>query len=176
MEGEIKFRLPLAIAISCALSMLGGNVSAQTAMIEGAASVGSGASFGTGNGTAVVLPSPLYLDVDVVFYNSELPKLEYVIGLQAELTGRVSAGVVPQMRLTTGPKNVMAYGLIGVPCVFAPFVLLGVEVGGGLLWRVFPRVGAFAEIVADLFFIGNDLQKDGMLTQLDANIGIRIPF
>ena len=149
---------------------------AQTAVIEGAASLGSGASLGTGNGETVVLMSPLYLDADVIFYNSELPKLEYVIGLQAELTGRVSAGVVPQLRLTTGPKKVMVYGLAGIPFVFAPFVMLGIEVGGGLLWRLFPRVGAFVEVVADLFFIGNDLQKDGMLTQLDANIGIRIPF
>ena len=149
---------------------------AQTAVIEGAASLGSGASLGTGNGETVVLMSPLYLDADIIFYNSEFPKMEYVIGLQAELTGRVSAGVVPQLRLTTGPRNIMVYGLAGVPFVFAPFVMLGVEVGGGVLWRVFPRVGAFAEIVSDLFFIGNDLQDDGMLTQIDANIGIRIPF
>jgi hypothetical protein len=149
---------------------------AQTAVIEGAASLGSGVSLGTGNGETVVLLSPLYIDADVIFYNSEFPKVEYVIGLQAELTGRVSAGIVPQMRLTTGPKKIMVYGLAGIPFVFAPFVMLGVEVGGGLLWRVFPRVGVFIEVVADLFFIGNDLQDDGMLTQIDANLGIRIPF
>ncbi len=165
-----------AIGIFFMLTAFSFETLAQTAMIEGAASLGSGASLGTGNGTAVVLPSPLYLDVDVIFYNSELPKVEYVIGLQAELTGRVSAGVVPQLRLTSGKKPVMVYGLIGIPLVFAPFVMLGAEVGGGLLWRIFPRVGAFAEVVTDLFFIGNDLQKDGMLTQLDADIGIRIPF
>lgn len=158
------------------LTAWGPEAAAQTAMIEGAASVGTGASLGTGNGETVVLLSPVYIDADVIFYNSEFPKVEYVIGLQAELTGRVSAGIVPQLRLTTGPKKIMVYGLVGVPFVFAPFVMLGVEVGGGLLWRIFPRVGVFAEAVADLFFIGNDLQDDGMLTQIDANLGIRIPF
>ena len=150
--------------------------SAQRAVIEGAASLGSGASLGTGSGHTVVLMSPLYIDADVIYYNDEFPTLEYVIGLQAELQGRVSAGVVPQMRLTAGPKRWMVYGLAGIPFVFAPFVMLGAEVGGGVLWRGFKRFGFFAEFVVDLFFIGNDLQDDGMLTQLDLNIGLRIPF
>ena len=149
---------------------------AQRAVIEGAASLGSGASLGTGSGYTVVMMSPLYLDADVIYYNDEFPKLEYVIGVQAELQGRVSAGVVPQLRLTQGPKKWMLYGLAGIPLVFAPFVMLGVEAGGGLLWRGFKRVGFFGELVVDLFFIGNDLPDEGMLTQLDINLGIRIPF
>jgi hypothetical protein len=70
----------------------------------------------------------------------------------------------------------MPYGLVGIPFVFAPFVMLGAEIGGGLLWRGFKRIGFFGELVADLFFIGNDLPDEGMLTQLDVNLGVRIPF
>ena len=84
--------------------------------------------------------------------------------------------MVPQLRLTAGPKKWMLYGLVGIPVVFAPFVMVGAETGCGMLWRVIPKVGVFAEVVVDLFFIGNDLQDDGMLTQIDLNIGARIPF
>ncbi|MCP4674609.1 MAG: hypothetical protein GY854_03665 [Deltaproteobacteria bacterium] len=153
-----------------------GSAWAQRPVLEGAASAGSGASFGSGDGQTVVLMTPVYMDVDVIFYNDESPKLEYVIGFQAELQGRVSAGIVPQLRLTNGPEKWMVYGLVGVPFVVAPFMMLGVEAGGGLLWRFMPRFGVFAEVVLDLFFIGNDLPDDGMLAQLDANIGFRVSF
>ncbi len=170
-------RICLEIVVAGAIVLLiSATTLAQRPVLEGAASVGSGASFGKGDGQTVVLPSPIYVDVDVIFYNDERPKIEYVIGFQAELQGRVSAGIVPQIRITNGPKEWMAYGLIGVPFVFAPFVLLGVETGGGLLWRFDTRFGAFAEVVLDLFIIGNDLPDGGILAQLDANIGIRMAF
>ena len=138
--------------------------------------MGSGVSFGSGDGRSVVLMTPTYLDLDIIYYNDEAPKLEYVIGFQAELQGRVSVGIVPQLRFTVGPKAVMLYGIIGAPIVFAPFVLAGVEIGSGLLWWVNDIFGLFGEVVMDLFFLGNDLQKDGMLAQLDANFGVRISF
>jgi hypothetical protein len=167
----------ILLATACiSLLVVPSSAMAQRAVIEGAASLGSGASLGTGSGHTVVMMSPLYLDADIIYYNDEFPKMEYVIGLQAELQGRVSAGIIPQIRLTAGPKKWMVYGLAGIPLVFAPFVILGAEVGGGLLWRGFKRVGFFGEFVVDLFFIGNDLQDEGMLTQLDLNLGIRIPF
>ena len=145
-------------------------------MLEGAVSAGSGASFGSGDGQTVVMQSPTYIDADIIYYNDESPKMEYVIGFQAELQGRVSAGLVPQLRLTSGPQKWMPYGLVGAPIILAPFVLLGVETGGGLLWRFHSRFGAFAEVVLDLFIIGNDLPEDGVLVQLDANLGIRMLF
>ncbi|MCP4606292.1 MAG: hypothetical protein GY847_38240 [Proteobacteria bacterium] len=148
----------------------------QRPVLEGAASAGSGASFGSGDGETTVLLSPIFMDVDIIYYNDEMPKIEYVIGFQAELQGRVSAGIIPQLRLTNGPREWMVYGLIGAPLVFAPFVMFGVEAGGGLLWKFHPRYGAFAEIVLDLFIIGNDLPDDGILAQLDANIGFRMTF
>ena len=150
-------------------------VLAQRPVLEGAVSTGSGMSFGQGDGHTVVLQSPMYIDVDIIYANDERPKIEYVVGFQAELQGRVSAGVVPQLRFTTGPAVWMVYGLIGCPVVFAPFVMVGAEAGGGFLWRFVPRFGAFAEIVLDLYFLGNDV-AEGAMVQLDANVGIRLLF
>ncbi len=166
----------LCTVIGAAVLLLADPAAAQRTVLEGAASAGSGASFGNGDGQTVVLMTPAYIDIDVIFYNDESPTMEYVIGFQAELQGRVSAGIVPQLRLTTGPKKLMVYGLIGLPFVVAPFMMVGVEAGGGLLWRLMPRFGIFGEVVLDLFFIGNDLQDDGMLAQLDANFGFRVSF
>ncbi len=149
---------------------------AQRPVLEGAASSGSGSSFGKGDGQTVVMMSPVFINADVIYYNSEMPKLEYVIGFQAELQGRVSAGIVPQFRLTTGPNKYMGYGIVGLPLIVAPFVLFGTKVGGGFLFRFHHRVGAFAELSLDLFFIGNDLPDKGILVQLDANIGLRVTF
>lgn len=150
--------------------------SAQRPIWEGAASVGSGLSFGSGNGETVVLPSPIYIDADIIYSNDESPTMEYVVGFQAELQGRVSAGVVPQIRLTSPPTNFVVYGILGAPIVIAPFTLFGVEGGAGVLWRVYGRLGVFAEVVLDLFPWGSDLPEHGILTQLDANIGIRMKF
>lgn len=151
-------------------------VKAQRPIWEGAVSVGSGLSFGSGNGETVVLQSPIYIDADIVYANDENPTIEYVVGLQAELQGRVSFGVVPQIRLTSPPKKLVVYGLLGAPVVIAPFTLFGVEGGLGLLWRFHGRLGVFAEMVLDLFPWGSDLPDHGMLTQLDANIGLRVKF
>ncbi len=149
---------------------------AQRPVLEGAASTGSGASFGKGDGQTVVMMSPVFVDADVIYYNDEVPKLEYVFGFQAELQGRVSAGIVPQFRLTTGPNIFMGYGILGLPLIVAPFVLFGTEVGGGFLWRFHHRVGVFAELTLDLFFLGNDLPDKGILVQLDLSLGLRVTF
>ncbi|MCU0661936.1 MAG: hypothetical protein MUC50_06375 [Myxococcota bacterium] len=149
---------------------------AQRPIWEGAVSAGSGLSFGSGNGRAVVLPSPFYIDADIIYSNDESPTIEYVVGLQAELQGRVSAGVVPQIRLTSPPRKLLVYGLLGAPIIIAPFTLFGVEGGVGVLWRVVGRIGVFAEVVLDLFPWGSDLPQHGILTQLDANVGVRVKF
>lgn len=123
-----------------------------------------------------MLMSPMYVDLDIIYYNDERPKFELVVGFQAELQGRVSAGVIPQFRITTGPGPFMWYGLLGAPLVFAPFALFGVEAGGGFLWRFSEKFGVFAELVVDYFFLGSDLQESGVLIQLDSNVGVRLLF
>lgn len=169
-------RWTLGLAVIAALCCATWDAWAQRPVIEGAASGGSGASFGSGDGRTVVLVSPFFIDIDIIYYNDEVPTLEYVVGFQAELQGRVSAGIVPQLRFTTAKSPWMLYGLIGAPFVVAPFVLLGVEGGGGLLYRLTPQIGFFAEVVLDLFIIGNDLPDEGILVQLDASLGVRVAF
>lgn len=149
---------------------------AQTAIIEGAAGAGTGASFGTGNGATVVLMSPVFVDVDVIFSTDEFPKLEYAVALQAEVQGRVSAGIIPQLRLNNGSGKLSLYGLVGVPFFLAPFTMLGVEAGAGVVWRMTETLGLYGEALLDLFIIGNDLQKDGILVRLDGCVGLRVRF
>ncbi len=175
---DMKRVLQFAVFGSLVLSLVlaGREALAQRPVIEGAVSAGTGASFGGGDGQTVVLQTPFFVDMDIIYYNDESPKLEYVIGLQAELQGRVSAGIVPQLRFTTGPQPWMVYGLVGVPFVVAPFMLLGVEGGAGLLWRMNDRLGFFAEVTVDLFIIGNDMPDEGIVVQLDGNVGLRVMF
>ena len=149
---------------------------AQRPVYEAAASAGSGLSFGPGDGRTVVMMSPMYVDLDFIYANDERPQFEMGVGLQAELQGRVSAGVIPQLRYTSGPGTLMWYGIIGVPLVVAPFALFGVEAGGGILWRFDDRFGVFGEMVIDYFFLGSDLQESGVLIQTDINAGIRVRF
>ncbi|MBN2528034.1 MAG: hypothetical protein JXR76_16710 [Deltaproteobacteria bacterium] len=151
-------------------------VTAQRPVYDTAASLGTGLSFGPGDGHAVVMPSPIYLDLDFLYANDERPQYELGVGLQAEVQGRVSVGIVPQIRYTSGPEVLMWYALAGAPLVVAPFSLFGVEAGGGFLWRFDEKFGVFAEVVVDYFFLGTDLQKSGALIQLDSNAGIRVRF
>ena len=172
-----RIRGPVAAALAFARALgIARNAEAQRPVLEGAASAGTGFSFGPGDGATVVMMTPTYVDIDVIYFNDERPKLEYVIGFTAELQGRVSAGIVPQLRFTTAQRPILLYGLIGVPLVFAPFVLFGVEAGAGVLWRINETVGLFGEVVVDLFFLGNDIPEDSMLTKLDGNLGVRISF
>jgi len=175
MKCALKKNIGRGLLLGTCLLLVPELALAQRPILEGAVSTGTGMSLGQGDGQTVVMQSPMYLDVDIIYANDERPKMEYVVGFQAELQGRVSAGVVPQLRFTTGPAPWMAYGLIGCPVVFAPFVMVGAEAGGGVLWRFMPRFGAFAEIVLDLFFLGNDV-AEGAMVQLDANIGVRLLF
>jgi hypothetical protein len=149
---------------------------AQTAIIEGAAGTGSGVSFGTGNAQTVVLMSPIYIDIDIIISTDELPKLEYAVAFQAEVQGRVSAGIIPQLRFSNGHDKWRLYGLIGVPIFVAPFTMLGVEAGGGVSWRIAEHFGLYGEVVVDLFLTGSDLQEDGMAVRLDGCLGARVAF
>jgi hypothetical protein len=96
--------------------------------------------------------------------------------LLAQVQGNVSAGAVPQVRLTTGPDKKMWYGILGLPIIFAPAVLVGVEAGVGFLYRLNDRFGVFGELVLDIFFLGNDIKGNGVLLQTNFNAGIRIMF
>jgi len=169
-------KIVVVVAVAAILATAAATASAQRPTLEGAAGAGTGASFGKGDGATVVLLSPAFVDIDIIIGNDERPVLEYVIGFQAELQDRVSAGIIPQIRLTSGPSKLMFYGLVGAPFVFAPFRLFGVEAGGGLLWQFLPSFGMFFEVVIDLFFLGNDLPEDAALVQLDGTLGLRMMF
>ena len=166
----------LILAVNLCICMLPSTASAQRPVYDAAVSAGSGLSFGPGDAKTVIMMSPLYIDLDFIYANDEHPQFEMGVGLQAELQGRVSAGVVPQLRYTSGPGIFMWYGILGAPLVVAPFALFGVEGGGGLLWRFNHPFGVFGEVVLDYFFLGSDLQESGVLVQADFNVGIRVNF
>jgi hypothetical protein len=179
MPTGMRASFPIGVLAGAAIAVLltaAATASAQRPTLEGAAGAGTGASFGKGDGATVVLLSPAFVDIDIIVGNDERPVLEYVVGFQAELQDRVSAGIIPQIRLTSGPSKLAFYGLLGAPFVFAPFRLFGVEAGGGLLWQFLPSFGMFFEVVIDLFFLGNDLPEDAALVQLDGTLGLRIMF
>jgi hypothetical protein len=166
----------VTLAVLLGMMTFAGEANAQRPVYDVAASAGTGLSFGPGDGRTTILMSPIYLDIDFLYANDERPQYELGVGLQAELIGQVSVGIVPQLRYTSGPRVIMWYAILGAPLVVAPFTLFGVEAGGGLLWRFRPQFGVFVEVVLDCFFLGSDIKDNGVMIQLDSNAGIRVTF
>jgi len=149
---------------------------AQTLILDGTAGAGTGASFGEGDGKSVVMMSPVFVDVNIIISNSEQRFMEYVIGFRAELQKRVTIGIVPAVRFTSAPKKLAVYGLIGVPFIFAPKRMLGVQAGAGLNFRITPKFGLYFEGVIDMYFFGDDLPDNSVVVQLNGILGIRVNF
>ena len=138
---------------------------------------GSGISLGKGNDTVIKKMSPIFLEVDVglVFDGDSL--MEWTPSLMMELYDRVSVGINPSLkRMKPLSKRFALYGIVGIPFYFAPFTLLGAEVGCGLIYNLTERFALVAEFHADVFFVGSDLPDDSVLAKLDLSVGIRFPL
>ncbi|MBN2804340.1 MAG: hypothetical protein JXR91_14690 [Deltaproteobacteria bacterium] len=171
-----KFNLTVLFSIAFALAIYSSNATAQTLVLDGTGGAGTGATFGQGDGKSVVLMSPVFVDVNIIISNTERRFMEYVIGFRAELQKRVTTGIVPAVRFTSAPKKVAVYGLVGLPFIFAPKRLLGVQVGAGMTLKLMDKFGIFFEGVMDMYFFGNDLPKDSTVVQLNGIMGIRVIF
>jgi hypothetical protein len=136
----------------------------------------SGLSATSGQNDTATRRSPLQLEFEVGAGFEPDPRWEWTGGLIAEVEGRTSLGINPQVKRLMSEGRLSGYATAGVPAFFSPFSLLGFEVGGGLIARVVQKLSLVLELRADFFFVGDDLPKDSMLSKFDVALGVRLPL
>jgi len=136
----------------------------------------SGLSATSGQRSTATRRSPLQLEIDVGAGFEPDPRWEWTGGLIAEVEGRTSLGVNPQIKRLVGQGRIAGYALAGFPAFFSPYTLLGVEAGGGVIARAGGMVSLVLELRADFFFVGGDLPENGMLSKFDVALGLRLPL
>ena len=136
----------------------------------------SGLSATSGDGGTATRSSPLQLEFDVGAGFEPDPRWEWTGGLIAEVEGRTSLGINPQIKRLMPRRRITGYATAGVPAYFSPFTLLGFEVGGGAIARLAGEVSLVLELRADFFFVGGDLPEDGMVSKFDVALGLRLPL
>lgn len=150
---------------------------AQTRNISVSLLAGSGLSFGTGGGQSVLRHSPTHLDLAFRTWVSEGKHLRNpIVGavLRIEVEGRASIGIVPRAELIGDLGGIEIRPFIGVPFFFAPFSLLGAEVGAALTFQLHGRTNVLITIVADAYFWGSDLPDGQAIVSLNAGVGFEL--
>jgi hypothetical protein len=137
---------------------------------------GSGISATSGEMGTATRRSPMFVEFEVGAGFDPDPRWEWTGALIAEVEGRTSLGISPQIKRLVGQGRFSGYAVAGVPAFFSPFTLLGFEVGGGLVSRIVGGMSLVIEARADFFFVGSDLPEDGMLSKFDVAVGLRVPL
>ena len=167
-------RLSLALA---ATLLVASSASAQERNITVSLSVGSGLSFAGGSGQTTVANSPLHLDLAFRTWVSESGHdRDPIVGaaLRVEVQGRASLGIVPRAELAREFGKLQLRPFVGLPVFFAPFSLLGAEVGAALTFRLHGHTRMLMTVVADAYFWGSDLPDGTAIVSLNAAFGFEL--
>ncbi len=135
---------------------------------------GTGLSLGRGSGGVLRQRSPIFLELDVGLCIDGDHAWEWTPSVLLELEGTVSVGVNPSLKRFFHWRRFGFYGGIGIPFIFAPFTLLGVEPALGATFRLTSRLALALEVRADVFFVGSDLSDGSVLAKLDLALGLRL--
>lgn len=145
------------------------------------ATVGSGLSLAGAGGATLIARSPAFLNIDLGLKHPQMRIVEFAPTLMLELEGRVAVGgnakiraFVPHRR--AGPPRFRIFGQAGVPVFFAPFTLVGLQVGAGFTLRIHSRFSLIAVGTATGYVLGSDLMQSGALGKLDVEAGLRVKF
>lgn len=165
---------PRAIAMAFALALLA-PATALGQELDSNVTIASGTGLSLGRGSAGVLKqrSPVFLEVDVGLCFDGDHALEWTPSVLLELEGTVSVGINPSLKRFFRWRRFGFYGGIGIPFIFAPFTLLGVEPAVGMTFRLTSRLALALEVRADVFFAGSDLPDGSVLAKLDLALGVR---
>ena len=164
-------RLPLLLALATPGAALAQQVDLNLSTMGA-----SGVSATSGQTRTATRRSPFQIEFDVGAGFEPDRRWEWTGGLIAEVEGRTSLGISPQIKRLMGQGRIAGYATAGVPAFFSPYTLLGFEVGGGVIARVAGMVSLVLELRADFFFVGNDLPEDSMLSKFDVALGVRLPL
>lgn len=149
---------------------------AQRPQIQAAAFGVTGVSLGMGAGTTVAKRSATAVAVQVSGSNSERSWIRYGATLRSELEGKVTFGIIPQITLLRS-WDAMSLGVIaGVPIIFAPRSLYGIEAGGSFSYRFVEWAAAVAQVLLSFYPLGNDLPDESFLLMVQVNVGIEFHF
>ena len=170
-------RLALAMSVGLVVLASAPMAEAQTRNISVSLLAGSGLSFGTGGGQSVLRHSPAHLDLAFRTWVSEGKHIRNPIvgaALRIEVQGRASVGIVPRAELMQSLGSVQIRPFVGVPFFFAPFSLLGAEVGAALTFQLHGQTNVLITIVADAYFWGSDLPDGQAIVSLNAGVGFEL--
>ena len=140
------------------------------------ASVGSGTRLGPGVNGTVSKRTPTYLGIDLGFIIARDTSVEWTMGAIVQIEDQPAAALHPQVRLVKQVKSTKVLALIGAPLFLVPTTMLGLDFGGGVVIPVNDAVGIFTVGTVGVFFEGEDIQKDSVVTAFNLGLGARISF
>jgi len=148
-------------------------VEAQRRAFAVSLSGGSGLTFGTGGSQDVVMQrTPIFLDAAVRAWTDEAPNPVIGGALRVEVDGRASVGIVPRVEWDQRLGSLELRPFAGVPFFFAPFSLLGIELGVGAAFPLGDSLRLVANFMVDAYVWGSDLPADSAVIMLNGTIGI----
>ncbi len=166
----------IALLFLVIAALLPREAAAQRLEIHTAALAGTGVSIGMGDGTNVTRRSPTAVAAHLLFANSERAWLRYGVTLRAEVEGKVTFGVSPQVALIHAWSRVSLGAVAGVPLIFAPKSLYGIEVGVLFSVRVVEWLSVLVQGFGQFYILGNDLPDDSTLVMVQGYAGIELHF
>lgn len=168
-----RLRLVVFAAGYALVALCPAEAQAQTRHITVSLSGGSGLSLGTGQHGSVMRHTPVFLDAAVRSWSSEEPNPVLGGVLRVEVDGRASIAVVPRAELVREFGPVQLRPFAGLPFFFAPFTLLGAEVG--LMLAVpMSKTRLVAGVLVDAFFWGSDLPSGQAVVALNLSVGLEL--
>ncbi len=164
----------LAVAAASMLPLTAAEAQRPIHRVQVAA--GSGFSVGTGQGSGAGRRSPFYVEGSYHMGSTEAATPWFGIALRAELEGRSSVAAVPSVQIEhpIGPLRLRPHAAL--PFFFAPFSLLGGELGLDASYPLGASVALTLGLRLDAFFWGSDLPEGTSLVMLNAMLSMEMQW
>jgi hypothetical protein len=136
---------------------------------------GSGLSVGTGADAAVVRHTPVFVDAGALTWSTEDTLVRAGATVRIEVDGRVGVGIVPRIEL--GKRLAEALSVrVGVtaPVFLAPYTMFGIEGVAGAVMHLGPTLGLSLTLLADAYFLGDDLPQRSAVFMLNGALGVEL--
>lgn len=159
----------------------GSSAEAQRRMTTLSANAGSGLSIGSGQATTVggqsmvsLRRTPVFVEVEGRTWSTSNPDPVIGAALRVEIDGRTSLAVVPRVQLQRTLSKLEVRVFLGAPFFFAPFSMLGAELGGGISISLGKHFALGVNAMIDAFFWGSDLPDDTVLIGINGMAGLEM--
>lgn len=161
-----------ASALLCVALTWSTSASAQVPFLSTGLQVGSGITWGNGQADSTVSRrSPLFVDASLRTWSDESPTLYWGGSLRMEIEGRTSIAVVPRVELAKKLGSLTLIPGVGAALYFAPFSMVGVEVGTAIQLPLSDTFSLGGHVFLDGFFFGSDVPDDSAVIMLNLMFG-----